>query len=121
MNRTPALAAPRHAAHAHMQQPTASTTHPVRPLSRPPLASHAHPRHEDVPPRPHAHPHAPHARQHAWQRRLEAAHAALVRDLERIGDDEGRRRLRIEAHNDLVYRWSWEREVNPGPAGAARL
>ncbi|BEI83546.1 hypothetical protein CcaverHIS002_0401500 [Cutaneotrichosporon cavernicola] len=75
----------------------------------------------DIPSRPLTpRPHSSHpsARAHAWQRRLDAAHAALLADLEVIGDDEGRRRLRIEAHNDLVYRWSWEREVNPGPSGA---
>jgi hypothetical protein len=92
--------------------------HPSPP--HPPRAQHAHEA-ADVPARQlHPQPHSSHpsARQHAWQRRLDAAHAALLADLEAIGDDEGRRRLRIEAHNDLVYRWSWEREVNPGPGGA---
>lgn len=96
--------------HAH-QQPPLVPRHPSEAADIPPRP-HLHPR-------PHPHPSHPaaQARARALQCRLEAAHAALLADLEVIGDDEARRRLRIEAHNDLVYRWSWEWEVNPGPGG----
>ncbi|GMK58811.1 hypothetical protein CspeluHIS016_0602530 [Cutaneotrichosporon spelunceum] len=84
---------------------------------------HPHSPTETRRPRALVSPHSAHpaARAHAWQVRLEGAHAALLADLEAIGDDEGRRRLRLEAYHDLVYRWSWEHEINPGPTGAARL